>query len=140
MPCGNDLRFAGPTRVLVRDEVARFDKWLSSLDVVPTIAALRKRGEAIAAQVLKENELRWETLSQQDRERLDVLARALVSRLLHEPTLRMKRAAEGKSSYMYAQAVRELFGLDSDVSEVAQYSPPADVTSLEERRRAQRSR
>ena len=76
---------------LVREEVARFERWLASLDVVPTISALRRRGDEIVEQVLRENESRWESLSEADRERVATLARAVVSRLLHEPTLRLKR-------------------------------------------------
>ena len=68
----------------------RFDRWLGTLDVVPTIAALRERAEAIVEQVLRENESRWESLSEADRERVGAMARAIVNRLLHEPTLRLK--------------------------------------------------
>jgi glutamyl-tRNA reductase len=67
---------------------------------------------------------------------VEVLARAVVSRLLHEPTLRLKGAVEGDRSYVYVQALRELFGLEveSPLGESAA-APPAQVTSLEERRR-----
>ena len=41
---------------LIDHELERFTRWLGTLDVVPTIAALRERGEAIARQVLAENE------------------------------------------------------------------------------------
>ena len=44
---------------------------MASLDVVPTIAALRERGEAIVEQVLRENEARWQSLSTGDRERVE---------------------------------------------------------------------
>ena len=57
--------------------------------MVPTIAALRDLGERIVQRVLRENESRWEALSDADRERLGVMARAVVNRLLHEPTLRL---------------------------------------------------
>src|SRR5688572_13737543 len=76
--------------VLVREELARFEGWLDSLDVLPTISALRRRGDEIVDQVLRENEARWESISEADRERLELMARAVVSRLLHEPTLRLK--------------------------------------------------
>ena len=83
---------AAEARVLVRQEVERFERWLASLDVLPTISALRERGEDIVEQVLRENESRWESLSAADRERLETMARAVVSRLLHDPT----RATEGQ--------------------------------------------
>jgi glutamyl-tRNA reductase len=118
-------------RTVVAEEVERFDAWLGSLDVVPTISALRSRGEQIVEQVLRENESRWESLSPADRERVGVLARAVVSRLLHEPTLRLKGSTDEDSSYRHLHALRELFGLDPDFDQAA---PPAEVTPLEARR------
>jgi glutamyl-tRNA reductase len=95
-------------------ELDRFERWLGSLEVVPTIASLRERADEIVRRVLAENEDRWEGLSDADRERLDAMTRALVSRLLHEPTVRMKRSAGSDSAYVYVSALRELFGLDAD--------------------------
>ncbi len=120
-------------RQLVDQEVDRFAQWLASLDVVPTIAALRELGEGVVQQVLRENEPRWESLSSADRERVDVLARAVVNRLLHEPTLRLKSATAGDEPYVYVQALRELFGLE--VSSALDESSGAEVTQLDSRRR-----
>jgi glutamyl-tRNA reductase len=122
-------------RELVREEVARFEGWLESLDVVPTISALRQRGEEVVDQVLRENEPRWESLSEADRERVEILARAVVSRLLHEPTLRLKGSAGEQASYRYVHALRELFGLDAAL---APHEELANVTQLHARRRASR--
>jgi glutamyl-tRNA reductase len=122
--------------------VQSFDRWRASLDVVPTIAALRGRGEQIVQTVLRENEHRWESLSEADRERLTVMARAVVSRLLHEPTLRLKQAvtsAEGDAGtpaddfYFHVQALRDLFGLDAAPPELDE-EPRAEVTDLDARR------
>jgi glutamyl-tRNA reductase len=107
---------AAEALVLVREEVARFQDWMASLDVVPTISALRRRANEVVEQVLRENESRWESLSAADRERVEVLARAVVSRLLHEPTVRLK----DRSSYHYLHTIRELFGLDAQEAEVVQ--------------------
>ena len=121
---------ASRARTIVDDELERFDRWLSTLDVVPTISALRKRGDEIAEQVLRENAGRWESLSEADRDRLEMMARALVSRLLHEPTTRLKHAADDDSGYVQLQALRELFGLEATGFDTR----GADVTSLDERR------
>jgi glutamyl-tRNA reductase len=114
--------------VLVREDVERFEGWLASLDVVPTISALRRRADEVVRQVLAENEPRWESLSEADRERVEVMARAVVSRLLHEPTVRLK----DRSSYHHMHALRELFGLDPAPVEEAS---AAEVTRLDTRRR-----
>jgi glutamyl-tRNA reductase len=52
-------------------ELDRFERWLASLEVVPTIAALRERGDEVVRAVLAENEGRWESLGEADRERLE---------------------------------------------------------------------
>jgi glutamyl-tRNA reductase len=102
--------------VLVREEVARFEDWMASLDVVPTISALRRHANEIVEQVLRENESRWEALSERDRERVEIVARAVVSRLLHEPTVQLK----DRQSYRDVHTVRELFGLEPVEAEVIQ--------------------
>jgi glutamyl-tRNA reductase len=121
---------ASRARTVVEEELERFDRWLSTLDVVPTIAALRERGDEIVGQVLRENQGRWESLSAADRERLELMLRAVVNRLLHEPTTRLKRARDDDSAYVHLQALRELFGLDASVLTESD----ARVTSLDERR------
>jgi glutamyl-tRNA reductase len=119
---------------LIEQEVERFTQWLGSLEVVPTIAALRERGDDIVAQVLRENEHRWDSMSDEDRGRVELMARAVVSRLLHEPTLRLKES-EGDRAYVYVDALRDLFALDAGNAPEVQ----AEVTSLEARRKKSRS-
>jgi glutamyl-tRNA reductase len=141
---GRSVREAESTRArsLVEEQVQAFDRWLASLDVVPTIAALRERGEQIVQTVLRENEQRWESLSAADRDRLTVMARAVVSRLLHEPTLRLKQSVApaqpdagtpADDSYFHVQALRDLFGLDAAPPELDE-EPRAEVTDIESRR------
>src|SRR4051812_97596 len=125
-------------RQLVDQEVDGFTRWLASLDVAPTIAAMRELGEGVVEQVLRENETRWESLSDADRERLGVMARAVVNRLLHEPTLRLKGAVGGDASYLYVHAMRELFGLEAG-SALDEEKPGAEITDLESRRRRRSS-
>jgi glutamyl-tRNA reductase len=116
-------------------EHRRFERWLSSLDAVPTVAALRERADQIVERVLSENEPRWESLSDADRERLRAMARAIASRLLHEPTLRLKRSAEEEEgAYAQVAALRELFGLDAGTT--PDQEDDAEVTELRERRRS----
>ena len=127
---------AAKARTMVEQDVERFEAWLAGLDVVPTISALRERGEQLVEQVLSENETRWESLTEADRERLGVMARALVSRLLHEPTLRLKGSVGQDDAYRFVHALRELFGLEPGGSPaVSDESTTAEVTQLEPRRK-----
>jgi glutamyl-tRNA reductase len=99
---------------ILRAELGRFERWLGSQDVVPTVVALRARADEIVSRVLRENEPRWQSLSDQDRERVRAMARAIAGRLLHEPTLRLKRASGDDDAYLFVSALRELFGLDAE--------------------------
>jgi glutamyl-tRNA reductase len=113
---------------LLDAEQDRFERWLSSLEVVPTIAALRERADEVVRRVLAENDPRWESLGEADRKRLSAMAKAIASRLLHEPTVRMKRSAGGDDAYLYVSALRDLFGLDVETEPEAEGS--SNVTEL----------
>jgi glutamyl-tRNA reductase len=105
---------------IIAAELNRFERWHASLEVVPTVRAMRERGDEVVRRVLAENEGRWESVSEADRERLAAMAKAIASRLLHEPTLRMKRAAGSDEAYLYVSALRELFGLDGQTAPEAE--------------------
>jgi glutamyl-tRNA reductase len=79
-------------------------------DATATISALRRRGDEVVERLLRENEARWESISNADSERLEALAQEVASRLLHEPTALLE-TARGDSSFQYVRALRELFGL-----------------------------
>lgn len=99
---------------LVAEEERRFEAWLAGYGAAPAVAALHEHAEAIVARVLAENDRRWEDLSEADRERVGVLARTVVRRLLHEPTRRLR--SDGQAG---ASAALELFGLADPASEQA---------------------
>jgi glutamyl-tRNA reductase len=126
------VREAEATRAerIIEDELDRFQKWVASLEVVPTIAAMRERGDEVVRRVLAENENRWENLTDADRARMELMANAIASRILHEPTRRIKRAAGSDEAYQYVSAMRELFGLDVETEVEAEADTTAKVTEL----------
>ncbi len=113
---------------IIEAELDRFERWLASLEVVPTISALRERGDEVVRRVMAENENRWESLGEADRERMEAMAKAIASRLLHEPTVRMRRAAGNDDAYYFVSALRELFGLDIETE--PEVEAPGKVTEL----------
>jgi glutamyl-tRNA reductase len=62
---------------------------------------------------VSENAGKWESASSRDLERVDALARAVVNRLLHDPTVRMKELRDDRVHARMA-LVRDLFGLEGD--------------------------
>jgi glutamyl-tRNA reductase len=108
---------------IIEEEIQHFAAWLGSLEVLPTVAALRGRADEIVEQVLRENSNKWQSLSPKDQARVEALARAIANRLLHEPTVRMKELSDDRVHARMA-LVRELFGLEVD--EVATPSVDAE--------------
>ncbi|MDP2712944.1 MAG: glutamyl-tRNA reductase [Solirubrobacteraceae bacterium] len=121
---------------IVEEEIKRFAEWLGTLSVQPTIRALREYGDAIVEQVLAENAARWELASERDVARAEAIARSVMNRLLHEPTLRLRTMGEGRS-HGRLQIMRELFGLegapDADDQAPAAEGELADVRPLPRR-------
>jgi glutamyl-tRNA reductase len=117
----------GNAEAVVEEEIQRFAQWMGQLDVMPTITALRELGAGIVDQVLAENEGRWEGATPRDRARIEAVARSVMQRLLHEPTIRLKQSAHGRQ-----QVVREVFGLDDQPAPDAQGE--AEVRPLKRRR------
>jgi glutamyl-tRNA reductase len=107
---------------IIEEEIQHFAAWLGSLEVLPTLAALRAHAVEIAEQVVRENAGKWESASPRDLERVDAVARAVVNRLLHEPTVQMKEMRDDRVHARMA-LVRELFGLAVAEAEL-QSSPP----------------
>ena len=103
---------------IVEDEIQTFAGWLGRLEVLPTLTALRSRGDAVVEELLAANRGRWESLSERDEARVEALARAVVKRLLHEPTERV-RELDVEHRHARLQLLRELFGLEEDVASEA---------------------
>jgi len=94
---------------IVAEEADRFREWQASLDVVPAIASLRARADEIRAA-----ELRRAKLSDSERRAAESVTAAVLNKLLHLPTIRMKEAAAAADGVIYADAVRHLFGLEDE--------------------------
>jgi glutamyl-tRNA reductase len=127
-------------RGIVDEEVRGFLAWERSSDVAPTVAALRARADEVVATELARLSTRLGALEPGDRAEVEKSVRRVVSRLLHMPTVRVKELAEQPGGHAYADALRELFGLDTagaSASAAVKAEPatipavtPADVVSL----------
>jgi glutamyl-tRNA reductase len=102
-------REAERAETIVVEEADRFRAWQASLDVVPAIASLRARAEEI-----RTAELDRAKLNDAERRAAESVTAAVLNKLLHLPTIRMKQAAAAADGVIYADAVRHLFGLEDE--------------------------
>ncbi len=124
---------------IVEEEIRRFARWLGQLDALPTITALREHGNAIVEQVLAENAGRFEGATPRDLVRIEAIARAVMARLLHEPTIRLRGLEDergGAGGHGALELVRELFALREDAAAERPGDELAEVHDLERRRSA----
>jgi glutamyl-tRNA reductase len=124
---------------IVEEEIHRFARWLGQVETLPTVSALREHGNEIVEQVLAENAGRWESPTPRDLARIEAVARAVMSRLLHEPTIRLRSLSEARG-HASLELVRELFGLREDAPEQEESAELAEVHDLSATSRARRRR
>jgi glutamyl-tRNA reductase len=124
---------------IVEEEIHRFARWLGQVETLPTVSALREHGNAIVEQVLAENAGRWESPTPRDLARIEAVARAVMSRLLHEPTIRLRSLSEARG-HASLELVRELFGLREDAPAEQEPAELAEVHDLSATSRARRRR
>ena len=96
---------------IVDEAVIRFREWYESLDVVPTIIALRNKMESIARAELKKT-LQSSRISEKDIEAIHKMAESLIKKIMHDPTVFLKRNSMGENKSFYIDTVRKLFKLD----------------------------
>ena len=101
-------REVAAVRDLIDEEVQRYREATTARQVAPLIAALRERAEAARVAELDRAAAR---LPVEERAALDTASRALVAKLLHEPTVRLKEAAGTARGERLADALRDLFDL-----------------------------
>lgn len=99
---------------IVEEETDLFWAWYDGLGVVPTIKELRGRMEALRAVELERALRQLGHLSPEDRARVEQFSEALLNKFLHHPTVALKAAAEEGHGYGLLEALRRLFGMESE--------------------------
>ncbi len=102
---------------IVREEVAKFVHWYRSLDITPTIVALRKKFDEIRKKELQKTLSLHPNLSEKERKSLEALTSAIINKILHEPLTLLKRNPENGSSELYLDTLQTLFGLSEKLPE-----------------------
>ncbi len=98
---------------IVDEEVAGFLRWLASLEQVPTIVALRQKLEEIRRGELEKSlGTSLKGLSEKERQALEDMTSAMISKILHAPITRLKKPPEEQDEALYIEALKKLFGLE----------------------------
>ena len=102
---------------IVEIEVERFLAWYQNLAVTPTIMQLRNFADDIRNQEVERALGQLNHLSEQDRNTLDKMSRAIVNKLLHQPTIQLRNTSDLERKDYHLYSLRHLFGLDENGTE-----------------------
>jgi glutamyl-tRNA reductase len=149
---GDRLRRAGAgqaveaTRALVAEEVRVYLAAQRSAEVTPTVTALRRRAAEVVDAELLRLDGRLPGLEADVRGEVAKTVRRVVDKLLHTPTVQVKRLAQSPGGDTYAEALRELFELDPQAPAAVASGPSGSgitaetVTTTESAQSAQAAR
>ena len=110
---------AQKAEAIVQDEVVKFVNWYHSLEVTPTIVALRKKFEEIRNKELAKTLSIHPTLSDKEKQSLEALTSAIINKILHDPLTLLKQKNEEEMADLYLDALRTLFGLPLKSPEIS---------------------
>jgi len=96
---------------IVEEEANQFLEWFSSLGATSTIGALRKRVEEVRQQELQRVFNRLD-LNEREQNLVAMMSHRLVNKILHEPTLCLKKETANGNGAAYISTVRDLFALN----------------------------
>ena len=99
---------------IVQEEVIKFEKWLKTLDVVPTIISLKEKTEAIRQAEFKKSLSSLGGLTPSQMKIIETLTLSLAEKIINDPILVLKRKADRPTKDSYLDIARKLFDLDKD--------------------------
>jgi glutamyl-tRNA reductase len=124
------LREAGRADHIITAEALKFESWLRTLEVVPTIVSLREKAEQIRQGELKKTFGHLDPLQDDLAKSLEVVTQSIVNKVLHDPILFLKRTSGKARKDLYLDTARKMFNLDADQSE-AQLEEDVSLDSRE---------
>lgn len=107
-------READRAALIIEREVVGYLRWLQNLEVVPTIVTLRERLETIREAELTRALARLPQLSHEEQEVIRAMSRAIINKVLHQPTTELKRQWAHRDGRLYVNVLRRLFGLQDE--------------------------
>ncbi|TQM15591.1 glutamyl-tRNA reductase [Pseudonocardia kunmingensis] len=119
---------------LVAEEAQAYLAAQRSAEVTPTVTALRRRASEVIDAELLRLDSRLPDIEPGVREEFGRSVRRVVDKLLHTPTVQVKRLAEGPDGDSYAAALRALFELDPQKPAAVAVQRSGDVLAALEAR------
>ncbi len=103
---------AEKAEMIIAEEIDSFQRWVSSLDSVPTVVALRSKAEAIKKEEVERLMNKFPELGEKERKAIEYMASAITNKLIHPPTVALREDAEDKD--VLVAAIKKLYGINGE--------------------------
>jgi glutamyl-tRNA reductase len=118
---------------IVEEEVIKFEQWLKTLEVVPTIVSLKEKAETIRQAELKKSLSSLGELSPSQMKSLEALTLSITEKILNDPILFLKQKADRPLGKSYLDTARRLFRLDRENGDEVEHGSEQDDRTSEEK-------
>ena len=118
---------------IVEEEVIKFEQWLKTLEVVPTIVSLKEKAETIRQAELKKSLSGLGELSPLQIKSLETLTLSITEKILNDPILFLKQKADRPLGKSYLDTARRLFRLDRENGDEVEHGSEQDDRTSEEK-------
>ena len=99
---------------IIEEELDNLFNWYNSLQAAPTIKNLRDYFENIRLEEVEKNKNKF---SNEDQDKLEIITKRIINKILHQPTIELRKSAEsGENTIETATRLgilRQLFGVDN---------------------------
>ncbi len=97
---------------IIEEEIETFKKWLSSLDSVPVVIALREKAEAIKKEEVEKLLNRLPEIGEKEKKAIEGLASSIINKLIHAPTVALREDSEDRD--IMIATIKRLYGLNGE--------------------------
>jgi glutamyl-tRNA reductase len=97
---------------IVTEEVDKFSRWLSSLEAVPVVVAMRQKADDIKRDEVEKFRKSLPGLDSEILAAAERMANSITNKLMHSPSVAMKESDEDRELMNYA--AKKLYGLDEN--------------------------
>ncbi|EJS72065.1 MULTISPECIES: glutamyl-tRNA reductase [Bacillus] len=108
------LKEAEKIQFMIEEEIVLFKTWLSTLGVVPLIAALRDKALAIQSETMESLERKIPNLSDRERKVISKHTKSIINQLLKDPILVAKEIAAEKGADEKLALFAKIFDLEME--------------------------
>jgi glutamyl-tRNA reductase len=102
---------------IIDNEVTQFFRWLKTMEMTPTIVALKDKMEEVRINELQKTFGSLGHLNEEDKRSIEIMTQALLNKILHDPVTMLKEIHLNGDSPIYVEALRRLFRLDEELEE-----------------------